>query len=125
MNYQGKKIDNDLDKNTFLRFNQTLENYLKVSVGNDTYNLTKYYKLQMTDLTEIKPPKSDSDFFQKWKIINNNKNNVGKIGNFIKSTKSGSQTGYSGAESLTPIGNSFIYIEARSNNHGAKVFRSF
>ena len=37
-----KYIDDELDKNTILRFNQTLENYLKVSVGNDTYNLTKY-----------------------------------------------------------------------------------
>ena len=36
-----KYIDNELDKNTIVRFNQTLENYLKVSVGNDTYNLTK------------------------------------------------------------------------------------
>ena len=35
-----KYIDDDLDKNTVLRFNQTLQNYLKVSVGNDTYNLT-------------------------------------------------------------------------------------
>ena len=31
-----KYIDNELDKNTIVRFNQTLENYLKVSVGNDT-----------------------------------------------------------------------------------------
>ena len=37
-----KYIDDELDKNTILRFNQTLQNYLKVSVGNDTYNLTKY-----------------------------------------------------------------------------------
>ena len=29
-------IDDELDKNTLLRFNQTLQNYLKVSVGNDT-----------------------------------------------------------------------------------------
>ena len=36
-----KYVDDQLDKNTILRFNQTLENYLKVSVGNDTYNLTK------------------------------------------------------------------------------------
>ena len=36
-----KYIDDELNKNTILRFNQTLENYLKVSVGNDTYNLTK------------------------------------------------------------------------------------
>ena len=31
-----KYIDDELDKNTILRFNQTLQNYLKVSVGNDT-----------------------------------------------------------------------------------------
>ena len=31
-----RKIDDELDENTVLRFNQTLENYLKVSVGNDT-----------------------------------------------------------------------------------------
>ena len=37
-----KDVDDELDKNTVLRFNQTLQNYLKVSVGNDTYNLTKY-----------------------------------------------------------------------------------
>ena len=36
-----KYIDDELDKNTVLRFNQTLQNYLKVSVGKDTYNLTK------------------------------------------------------------------------------------
>ena len=36
-----KYIDNELDKNTILRFIQTLENYLKVSVRNDTYNLTR------------------------------------------------------------------------------------
>ena len=36
-----KYIDNELDKNTIVRFNQTLENYLKVSVGDDYYNLTK------------------------------------------------------------------------------------
>ena len=31
-----KYIDDELDKNTILRFNRTLENYLKVSVGIDT-----------------------------------------------------------------------------------------
>ena len=36
-----KYIDDELDKNTIVRFNQTLQNYLKVSVGNDTYNLAK------------------------------------------------------------------------------------
>ena len=36
-----KYIDKELDKNTILRFNQTLSNYRKVSVGNEVYNLTK------------------------------------------------------------------------------------
>ena len=38
-------IDDELDKNTIVRFNQTSQNYLKVSVGNNTYNLTKYKKI--------------------------------------------------------------------------------
>ena len=33
------------ESSTLVRFNQTLQNYLKVSVGNDTYNLTKYNKI--------------------------------------------------------------------------------
>ena len=41
------------ESSTLVRFNQTLQNYLKVSVGNDTYNLTKYNKLSITDITEI------------------------------------------------------------------------
>ena len=90
-----------------LRFNQTLTNYLKVSVGNDTYNLTKYDKIQITDMTEIKFPNIGSDLLQKWYITRNNKNNVSKVGDFMKSTKTNSPTGYSGATSLPPIGNSF------------------
>ena len=39
-----KYIDDELDKNTILRFSQTLSNYLKISVGNDIYHLTKYEK---------------------------------------------------------------------------------
>ena len=37
---------------TLVKFNQTLQTYLKVSVGNDTYNLTKYNKISITDITE-------------------------------------------------------------------------
>ena len=40
-----KCIDDELDENTLTRFNQTLENYLKVSLGIDKSNLTKYYKI--------------------------------------------------------------------------------
>ena len=49
-----KYIDDELDKNTIVRFSQTLQNYLKVTVGNDTYNLTKYKKIQLTDITTMK-----------------------------------------------------------------------
>ena len=48
-----KYIDDEVDKNTLVRFNQTLQNYLKVSVGNDTHNLTKYDKIQITDTSII------------------------------------------------------------------------
>ena len=40
-------IDNEIDKNTIVRFNQTLQNYLKVSVGSDVQNLTKYNKYKL------------------------------------------------------------------------------
>ena len=51
-----KYVDESIGEGTLLRFNQTLENYLKVSVGNDTYNLTKYDKIQITDTTINKYP---------------------------------------------------------------------
>ena len=49
-----KYFHTELDKNTILRFNQTLESYLKVSVGNDTFILIKYDKIQIIDNTEIR-----------------------------------------------------------------------
>ena len=120
-----KYIDDELDKNTIVRFNQTLQNYLKVSVCNDTYNLTNYDKIQITDTTEMRYPNIGSDLLQKWNMKCNNKNNQSRINDFIKSTKTNSPTGYSGAESLPLIGNSFMYIETSSNNHGNNVFVSW
>ena len=118
-------IDDELDKNTILRFNQTLQNYLKVSVGNDTYNLTRYDKLELIDVTEIRYPKIGITLLPKWKIRNLNRINGAKLGNFLKSTITNSPTGYSGATSLPPIGNSLMYIETSSNNHGNNVFLSW
>ena len=113
------------ESSTLVRFNQTLQNYLKVSVGNDTYNRTKYDKIQITDTTEMRYPNIGSDLLQKWNIKCNNKNNQARITDFIKSTKTSSPTGFSGAELLPPIGNSFMYIETSSNNHGSNVFVSW
>ena len=94
-----------------LRFDQTIENYLKVSVGNDTYKLTKLDEMQIPDTTEIKFPIISIDLLQKRYIECNNKNNNSKVGNFTKSTVTNSPTGYSGSTSLPLIGNSFMYIE--------------
>ena len=121
-----KYVDDEVDKNTIVRFNQTLENYLKVSVGNDTYNLTKYNKIQLTDVTEIRYLNTGSNLLQKWNIKCSNKHGDSRVGDFLKSTKSNSPTGYSGATSLPPIGWAFMYIESSSNNHGSdKCFVSW
>ena len=80
-------IDDELDKNTIVRFSQTLQNYLKFSVGNDTYNLTKYDKIQITDITTMKAGNTGGFLPPYWKILCNHKNKNGKIQNFIKSTK--------------------------------------
>ena len=119
-----KYVDDSIGEGTLLRFNRTLQNYLKVTVGNDTYILTKYDKIQITDTTEIKYPNTGGYLLQNWIIKCNDRNNNGKIQKFIKSTKTNSPTGYSGATSLPPIGNVLMYFETSSNIHGNKVFVS-
>ena len=60
-----------------------------------------------------------------WKIICNDKNDSGKIQNFIKSTRTHSPTGDSGPSVLPPLGSAFMYIETSGNNNGDNVFCSF
>ena len=82
-----KYVDDELDKNTIDRFNQTLKNYLKVSFGNDTYTLTKYNKIQLTDITTMEAENTDGYLLPYWKIVGNDKNNNGKTQNFEESNK--------------------------------------
>ena len=117
-----KYVDDEIDKNTIVRFNQTLTNYLKVSVGNDVYHLTKYNKYYLTDITRMIYPNSGLYLMPRWIIECRDRNGNGKINNFIKSTKTNSPTGNSGAEDLPPIGNSFMYIESSSNNNGNHTY---
>ena len=117
-----KYIDDELEKNTIVRLNQTLQNYLKVSVGDTIYNLTKYNKIQILDTTEIRYPNIGGDLLQKWTIKCNNRNNQSIPSDFKKSTKTNSPTNDSGATILPPIGNSFMYIESSSNNNGNNTF---
>ena len=70
-------IDDELEKNTIVRFIKTLQNYLKVSVGSIIYNLTKYDKIQLTDTTIMKHPISGGYLLQNWNIKCNVKNNQG------------------------------------------------
>ena len=120
-----KYLDDELDKNTIVRFNQTLQNYLKISVGNDTYNLTKYNKILLTDTTFMKAGNTGGYLLQNWNIKCNDKNSNGKISNFVKSTKTHSPSSNSGPEGLPPIRDCFMYIETSSNNHGDNVFVSW
>ena len=63
---------------------------------------------------------------QKWKIKCSIKNKDSKVGSFIKSTKTSSPTGQSGAINLPPIGSAFMNNENSSNNHRhERVFISF
>ena len=68
-----KHFDNDLDKNFILSFYQTLENYLNVFLGKDTYILTKHDKIQIIDTTLTKQG-NDQYLLPRWKVICNDKN---------------------------------------------------
>ena len=98
-----KYVDDSIEEGTILRFNQTPQNYLKVSVGNDTYNLTKHKEIQLTDTTVMKAGNTGGYLLPYWKNVCNDKNNSGKIQNFIKSTKTKNPTDDSGANSIRPI----------------------
>ena len=120
-----KYIDDSIGEGTIVRFNQTFENYLKVSVGNDTYNLAKYNKIQITDTAVMEAGNTGGYLLPYWKFVCNDKNNIGKMQNVIKSSLTNSPTSHSGATSLPPIGSALMYIEISSNNHGNNVFVSF
>ena len=56
-----KYVDDSIGEGTVLRFNQPQDNYRKVYVGNDVFSLTKYDKLQITDITNIKTGNKGQD----------------------------------------------------------------
>ena len=74
-----KDVDDTLGSGNILRFHQTLKNYLKVTVGNDTNNLTKYDKIQITDTTIFTYPNTGADLLQNWVIKCNDESGAGKI----------------------------------------------
>ena len=112
-------IDDEIVKNAVIRFNQTLEIYLKVSVGNDTYILTKYDKINITDVTEIRWPNGGNALLQKWILKCVNIIYSTKIITFLRSTTTTSPTGASGPTSKPSIGWCYMYVETSGANHGA------
>ena len=76
-------------------------------------------------MTLIKYTNTGGFFLQNWMKTCNDRNKNGKIQNFIKSAKTNSPTGNSGATSLPAIGNSFVYFETSSNILGNNVFVRF
>ena len=73
----------------------------------------------------MKHPNSGGYLLQNWVIECNDKNNNGKTENSMKSTKTSSPTQDSGATTMPPIGNSFMYLETNGNNHEDNVFVSW
>ena len=82
--------------------------------------------MQLTNTTSMKAGNTGGYLLPYWKNICNDKKSNGNITNFMKSTKSNSATGDSGATILPPIGSAFLYIETSSSNHGHnRVFVSW
>ena len=88
-----KYVDDSAGEGNILGFNQTLENYLKVTVGNEAYNLTNYDKIQITDTTINNYPNTGGYLLQNWVIKCNDKYNSGKLQKLNKSTKTNSPIG--------------------------------
>ena len=121
-----KYIDNELDKNTLVRLNDNSnDKYLKVNINNLTYNLQTYNKILLTDTTKIKYPNNGGYLLADWRILRIDRNNNGKTQNFIRSRKTTSPTGNSGAIVTPPIGDSFMYIETSGNNFGPNIHCSW
>ena len=120
-----KYVDDELNKKTTLRFNQTLENYLKISVDNDTYKSIENDKMQITETTNIKTPNSGGYLLHKWLKNVMIKITMINYRNFIKSTKTNSSKSHSGETSFPPIGESFMYIETSTDSHANNVFVSW
>ena len=74
-----KFVDDSIGEGRKVRFNQTLQNHLKVSVGNDTYSLTKYDRIQSTDTTKHKFPSIGANLLQNWNILCNDINKNGNL----------------------------------------------
>ena len=119
-----KYVDNLLQESTLLRINQRLQNYLKISIGEDIYNLSIYDKIQITDITEILYPNTGDSLLQKWKIDCLDRTGISDADSFIKSSKSHTPTPGTGVDRLPNIGTAFMFVESSMHNYGDDISRT-
>ena len=73
----------------------------------------------------MKFPNSGGYLLSGWKILCNDRINIGRIQDFVRATGTNSPTANSGANNTPPIGDSFMYIETSGNNFGPSVHCSW
>ena len=78
-----KFIDDAINEIIILRFNQTLQVFLKVRVRNYFNNLPKIDRKQITDISLFKYPNKGGWLLLENLIKCNDKNNIGKMTNFL------------------------------------------
>ena len=81
-----KYFDDQLKRDILLSSNPTVQSYLKVTVGNDVFNLKNYDRKLIIDATIIKPPNSTIYRLQDWNEDCNDKIGAAKIQIFEKQT---------------------------------------
>ena len=79
-----KIIDDYLVQDIILRFNQSFEEYLKISVRDSVCFLRRYSKEQIIVRRVIKAPNNEGFLLQQWNKKCNDKDKNGKTQNFIK-----------------------------------------
>ena len=108
----NKKYVDDSLEDTIFRLNWTLQNKIKVSVGDTTYNFSKKKKQEDIDTTKIKFPNQGGYLLHQWNIECNGTNINGKWRVFKKSTKTSSPAANRRATHLPLIADSLMYNKA-------------
>ena len=120
-----KYSDDSIGEGIKVGFNQTLDNYLKVFVGNDISNLTKYDKKQIIDTTILKHLNVDCYLLEQWSINCIDRNGNGELQNLTKSSNGKTPTPEKGHSPTPPIANSFMYIKTSAKNYAANDYCRF
>ena len=92
MEKSQKNVDDEFKK-FILRFDQTFQYYLKITVGNIEYNPTKHDRKKIIDTAINKTDDAGPFFLSLWRIECNDEINPVKTTKFLGATKTYSPTG--------------------------------